>query len=210
MTDLRYIHRIFSVLAISAPLLLSGCATTSPPTRFFLLTATASQDAGEKSPPSKRHKQGLAVELEPVEIPQYLNRPEMVTRAGGNRLRLERLNQWAGDFKEDIGRVTMENLARILASDRVMTLPGKGEAVPDFRVAITLHHFEPDETGQVVLEARWTLFDGRGKVLDTRHARLTTRAERPDDYESLASAMSLALGHLAREMGETILTQPVR
>ncbi|MEO5347304.1 MAG: PqiC family protein [Magnetococcus sp. YQC-9] len=188
---------------LSLLLFLTGCSSPgSPPTRFFLLTAQATQEGDGQS--SIGRKAGLVVELEPVEIPQYLNRPEMVTRAGGNRLRLERMNQWAGDFKEDIGRVTMENLARLLHSERVSLLPARGESVPDFRIATTIHRFEPDESGQVSLEARWTLFDGRGAQLETRHARITTRAERAEDYESMAKAMSQALGQLAQEMGEEI------
>ncbi len=187
-------------------LLLIGCqGPTSPPTRFFLLTSLQAQEG--KTRPEARH-QGLVVELEPVEIPQYLNRPEMVTRAGGNRLRLERLNQWAGDFKEDIGRVTMENLSRILGSERVVILPNRSEATPDFRLATSIIRFEPEESGQVQLDARWSLFDGRGTLLLTRHSRVATRSEQPDDFESLAGAMSQALEKLNREMGEAILSQP--
>lgn len=182
--------------------ILAGCAGPgSPPTRFFLLTAQIGQEEGRVG---MDRKAGLVVELEPVEIPQYLNRPEMVTRAGGNRLQLERMNQWGGDLKEDIGRVTMENLGRLLNSERVTLLPGRSEGEPDFRVVTSIHRFEPDEAGEVVLEARWILFDGRGGQLETRHVRIVKRAERADDQDALVKAMSQALAEWAREMGGVI------
>ncbi|GAB0058447.1 hypothetical protein SIID45300_02796 [Candidatus Magnetaquicoccaceae bacterium FCR-1] len=182
--------------------ILAGCAGSgSPPTRFFLLTAQIGQEEGRVG---MDRKAGLVVELEPVELPQYLNRPEMVTRAGGNRLQLERMNQWGGDLKEDIGRVTMENLGRLLNSERVTLLPGRSEGEPDFRVVTSIHRFEPDETGEVVLEARWILFDGRGGQLETRHVRIVKRAERADDQDALVKAMSQALAEWAREMGGVI------
>ncbi|MBF0260726.1 MAG: membrane integrity-associated transporter subunit PqiC [Magnetococcales bacterium] len=184
---------------------LAGCAGPgSPPTRFFLLTAQIGQEEGRLG---ADRKAGLVVELEPVEIPQYLNRPEMVTRAGGNRLQLERMNQWGGDLKEDIGRVTMENLGRLLHSERVTLLPGRSEGEPDFRLVTSIHRFEPDEAGEVVLEARWILFDGRGGQLETRHARLVQRAARADDQDALVKAMSQALAEWAREMGVVILAR---
>ncbi|MBF0629263.1 MAG: membrane integrity-associated transporter subunit PqiC [Magnetococcales bacterium] len=189
-------------LAWSA-LLLAGCpGPTSPPTRFFLL---ASLEAKENAIP--RTPEGLTVELEPVEIPQYLNRPEIVTRASGNRIKLERMNQWAGDFKEDLGRVSMENLSRLLHSDRVIILPNKSEHASQFRLATIINRFEPDEAGQVWLDARWNLFDGRGRLLVTRHSDITVRAEQPEEYESLTGAMSRALGQLNREMADAILAQ---
>ncbi|MBF0192403.1 MAG: membrane integrity-associated transporter subunit PqiC [Magnetococcales bacterium] len=195
-----------STVLVLATLLNAGCGgPVSPPTRFFLLTSLPAQE--ERVKPGVNRQQGLVVELEPVEIPQYLNRPEMVTRAGGNRLRLERLNQWAGDFKEDIGRVTLENLSRMLDSDRVVILPNRAESALDFRLATTINRFEPDENGQVALDARWTLFDGKGGVLLTRHTRVSARADKPDDHESLVGAMSRTLGMLNREMGEAILAQ---
>ncbi|MBF0418276.1 MAG: membrane integrity-associated transporter subunit PqiC [Magnetococcales bacterium] len=187
------------------PGILAGCAGSgSPPTRFFLLTAQVGQEEGGLA---TDRKAGLVVELEPVEIPQYLNRPEMVTRAGGNRLQLERMNQWGGDLKEDMGRVTMENLSRLMHSDRVTLLPGRSEDEPDFRVVTRIHRFEPDDAGEVVLEARWILLDGRGGQLETRHARIVKRAGQADDHDAMVKAMSQALADLAREMGGVMMAR---
>ncbi|MBF0429515.1 MAG: membrane integrity-associated transporter subunit PqiC [Magnetococcales bacterium] len=191
-------HGLLALFWMVSSLLLNGClAPASSPTRFFLLTALPMSGKTEV-------KQGLVVELEPVEIPQYLKRPEMVTRTGGNRLQLERLYQWAGDLKEDIGRVLMENLSQILVSDRVVNLPNRSDSPPNFRVLVSLNRFEPDETGQVLLDARWSLFDGKDLLIVTRHSRITAQASDSTDYEALAAAMSKALGVLSQEMGEGI------
>ncbi|NGZ06322.1 MAG: membrane integrity-associated transporter subunit PqiC [Magnetococcales bacterium] len=193
---------------LGATLVLVGCpGPTSPPTRYFLLTAQTALEPGTK-PVEKPRTTNLVVELEPVEIPQYLNRPEMVTRVGGNRLRLERLSQWAGDLKEDLGRIAVENLSVLLGSDRITVLPNRAEQRADFRIATSINRFEPDENGLVTLDARWTLFNGPGKLLTSRHARIATQSAQSDDAESLAEAMSQAMARLHRDMATEILNQP--
>ncbi|MBF0296954.1 MAG: membrane integrity-associated transporter subunit PqiC [Magnetococcales bacterium] len=184
--------------------LLSGCmGGASPPTRFFLLTAVEGPK-GVGTPV----RRGPVLELEPVEIPRYLDRAEMVTRTGGNRLQLDRLHQWGGDFREDIGRVLAENLSVLLASDRVVMLPTRGEGKADYRLAVTLSRFEPDAvSGEVLLDARWILFDGRGREVAARQSRLVVRAGNREDFESLAAAMSQALGLLSRELAEAVLVR---
>ncbi|MBF0180161.1 MAG: membrane integrity-associated transporter subunit PqiC [Magnetococcales bacterium] len=193
-------------MVLGVAVMLSGCmGGASPPTRFFLLTAVE----GARGAAGTSVRRGPVVELEPVEIPRYLDRAEMVTRTGGNRLQLDRLHQWGGDLREDIGRVLAENLSALLASDRVVLLPTRGEGRADYRLAVTLSRFEPDAiSGEVLLDARWILFDGRGREVETRQARLVTRAGNREDFESLAVAMSEALGLLSRQLGESIRARP--
>lgn len=205
---LRFHSSSFMVSGIMTSILLTACVgQSSPPTRFFLLSPLSSHQTTAPKTPVTHPQKGLVVELEPVEIPQYLNRPEMVTRSGDNGLRLERLNQWAGDLKEDIGRVLMDNLSWILSSDQVMILPNRSEGTPNFRVMTSINRFEADVTGQVFLDARWTLFNGQGKPLLTHHSRITTQATNKEDYESLAGAMSQALAQWSQEIGTIILAQ---
>ncbi|GAB6190600.1 PqiC family protein [Desulfocastanea catecholica] len=59
----------------------------------------------------------------PVEIPDYLNRPEIMTRKGRNTVELAEFNRWAGSFKESITAVLAENLGLLLGSDLVYVPP---------------------------------------------------------------------------------------
>ena len=54
----------------------SGCGSTAP-SRFYLLTPMV--DSTDARP---AHEQGLVLGIGPVQLPEYVNRPQIVTRVG--------------------------------------------------------------------------------------------------------------------------------
>jgi uncharacterized lipoprotein YmbA len=67
---------------------LAGCAP-SQPTRFYTLsTVTEPAEA-------PRSGQGLVIGLGSLTLPQYPDRPDIVTRAGANQMKLGEFRQWA-------------------------------------------------------------------------------------------------------------------
>ena len=67
---------------------LAGCAPGQP-TRHYTLS-TASEPAA-----APRSGQGPVIGLGPLTLPQYLDRADIVTRAGANQMRLGEFSQWA-------------------------------------------------------------------------------------------------------------------
>mgnify|MGYP000004657022 CR=1 FL=1 len=66
---------------------LVGCATT-PSSNFFVLSA------GEV--PTQGSPSGIALSIGPVDLPRYLDRPQIVSREGDNRLEVDEFNRWGG------------------------------------------------------------------------------------------------------------------
>jgi len=92
-------HRSLPALfAICVALLsLTGCiGGSSPAIKFYVLNPVnaQSQDDSEASP--------LHIEITAVRLPQYLERPQIVTRTGDNRLLLSEFNQWGGNLRKDM------------------------------------------------------------------------------------------------------------
>ncbi len=72
----RYLYFVFALLGASL-VLLSGCARTAP-SRFDLLNALPATASEQQN---KEAEQGIAIGIGPVELPEYLDRPQIVTRS---------------------------------------------------------------------------------------------------------------------------------
>jgi Uncharacterized protein conserved in bacteria len=111
-----------ALFAAVSVVLLAGC-THSPPVRFYTLTPLDRQEIRRAS---RQEAVPGAVRIMPVDIPDYLDRPQIMTRDGKNILKLAEFDRWAGSLGDNITAVLAENLGLLLASDRVFIHPGIG------------------------------------------------------------------------------------
>jgi uncharacterized lipoprotein YmbA len=75
-----------------ASLLLMGCAS-SQPTRFFVLNAIES--ARQEPAQPCRNDASITIGINPVSVPRYLDRPQIMTKVSANEFKLSELNVWA-------------------------------------------------------------------------------------------------------------------
>jgi len=193
-----FLSRIMFAAAVS--LWLAGCAS-SPPARFYTLTPLG---AGEAQPSAPAVTSPASVSVAQVEIPDYLNRPQIVTRDGRNELRLAEFDRWAGSLSDNIAAVLAEDLALILGSDRVYVSDRMRAEKADYSVAIQILRLDCVPGDQVLLKAQWTLFAGPERK--DAATRMMTFTERVGDqrYETLVAAVSATLGKVSREIAREI------
>jgi uncharacterized lipoprotein YmbA len=187
-------------LALAAALA-AGCAS-APPVRFYVVTPLA--DAG---PPARAPGPGVVVAA--VRLPEYLERPQLVTRSGDNRLRLEEFDQWGGNLAKDLTRVMTENLSLLLGSDAVVAAPHTQRARPDYRVEVEVLRFERAGDARVHLAAKWRLL--RGADGSPLASPTTVLASEPlpeaAGVEGTVAAMSGVYGELSRVIAQAISRQ---
>ena len=187
---------------------LMGCAK-SEPARFYVLDPGAGLEAVENGTSTR---QGVAIGVGPVEIPQYLDRPQIVTRTNANSLDLGEFDQWAGRLSEDFTRVLAEQLSEMLATDNVAIYPWSGSTRVDYQITVKVMAFEADAGGTSALDARWAITDANSKqTLMTARSRLrqgsppaTDKPRTPEEYQAIVASMSDNLAALARDMAERI------
>jgi uncharacterized lipoprotein YmbA len=184
-------------LALLLPLAawLAGCAGT-PETRYFAL------GNAEVAAPARPSKLMLAVG--PVDLPRYLDRPQIVSRQGDNRLAVDEFNRWGGSLEEEIVRVLGDHLGRRLGSQRVYSYPSRIAAETDYRLALDIRAFDGPIAGEVRLDVTWTLIaDRSGEILMVRQGVYRASAAGPG-YGPYVSAMSEALGGLGDEVAAVL------
>lgn len=188
------------LLLVLAIALAAGCATT-PQSRFFSLSAA--------SPPATAAS-GLSLALGPIDLPEYLDRPQIVTRSGDNRLSVDEFNRWGGSLEEEIGRVLALYLGRRLGAQHVYTYPSRVAADTDYRIALDIRGFDGALGGEVGLDVAWSLIDDRGgKVLQTRQTSYRSAARGPD-YDAYAAALSDTLMQLGDDLAAALGALPAR
>ncbi len=197
--------RILRLIMVLVAGLLSGCITTDTPnTRFYVLNPLE-PDAGQVV--GDGEKGTLAVEVASLRLPQYLERPQIVTRSGKNRLELAEYHQWGGNIRKNMVRVMAKNLSQILATPNIAISPHRPSTPPDYRVELEVMQFERDPDDRVRLTAQWRITGGKGRLdLVTRITDLSSPVVQPaQDLDATVSAMSQLFGELSRIIGQAIL-----
>ena len=178
----------------------SGCAS-SPPSDFFILTPMA---ATAEKPAAKAPAESFSLGVGPVKVPEYLNRAQIVTRAGPNRLDVNEFHRWGGSFAPNISRVVAQNLSILLGSDEVFAFPSDDVTDPRYRVVISITQFDGSLGGEVVLDARWIITGSKRRAQLDAGRSLLREATRGSDYEDYVAAQSRALAALSREIAAGI------
>ncbi len=187
------------VLAACLILALAAACTPGQPTRFYTLATTT-------EPTLVAHSgQGLVIGLGPVTVPQYLDRPDIVTREGDNQMRLSDLHKWSEPLEPLLTRIMSEDLYALLDANDVIPLPQRTDIPLDRVVAIDIGRFDADDSGAVVLDARWRIYRGDGQTLLASGRSIVREQGAPiPDYDAIAAAMSRAVGKATEEIAQAI------
>ncbi|WP_448204928.1 PqiC family protein [Azospirillum sp. sgz302134] len=199
---------LWTLVAVAA---LPGCSSTPP--RLYVLSplpqsatngaATSGTTGGTTSPIG-----GRTVGVQLVTLPEYLDRPEIVSYTGPYELSANRDDRWAERLPSNITRVLAENLSVLLGTDRVHTAPSRVSDRFDYEVSVEFDRFERTAAGDSALDAHWAVRDGvTQKVLARDQTHLATRV--PDNgYPTLVAAMNDNLTALSRDIAAAIAKLP--
>jgi uncharacterized lipoprotein YmbA len=182
----------------------AGCAS-SPPSRFYALSTLENpQPAISDSSQAGR----MIVAVGPVAIPDYMDRPQIVTRTGRNGAVVNEFDRWAGSLEDDISRVLTENLSSSLPVDlfRVVRWAPSVQAHLQikYRVTIDVMRIELSPGGPVSLRAQWTIVNEETKSLVlAREANISETAS-GGDFAGMVAALSRALATLSRDIAGAI------
>lgn len=185
--------------------LLSGCVSSNTPaTKFYVLNPL---EPGEGLLKNIEQKERLSVEVASLRLPQYLERPQIVTRSTGNRLELAEFQQWGGNLRKNMMRVLAKNLSQLLATPNVFLSPHQPQTPPDFRIDLEVMKFERDPDGKVRLSVQWILSRGQDrKPLTIQMTDLTSQeGQTESDLENTVSSMSALMGELSVIISREIL-----
>lgn len=142
----------------------------------------------------------------PVDLPDYVDRPQIVVRTGENAVEQAPFDQWGGSLDDMVPAVLVDDLAKRLPGDHFVAFPQSGDLAFDYRVPVRISRFDVTAGGDAVVSARWQVRDRTG-VVAVRETTARATAEGAG-YPSRVAALSRALGTLADEIARELATLP--
>lgn len=188
-------------IALGSCVLSVACSPLAPRpdhSKFFILTPVADRAPTELTPANTANDPGLTIGIGPIDFPDYLRRPEVVTLASPNQLDLAAEKRWGEPLDKDFARVFAENISCLLKTQQLEKYPWPVRTHIDYQIVIDVQRFETTSDGQSQLVARWIIKDGSGKDLYASETRASSPVGSGEAGPSIA--LSNDLGTLSHEV----------
>ncbi len=185
-------------------LLVGACSPFGPQkdlTRFYVLTSLTDQvpEGLEVRRPGP-----LAIGIGPVDLAEYLDRPQIQTRLSENEVRFSGVDRWAGPLRDNFARTLTENVAMLLETERMYSHPWYQDASIDYSVRVHVMRFEWNAAGYAELLAAWEIGSADlGTEVEWGLGRFTEPADtvRTDAY---VAALSRTLQQFSESIADEI------
>lgn len=195
MTTQRFsIHVV--VLFLALVVCLSACAGKSGSSKFYVLSPLP-QSALSAA-------EGTTIGVFPVKMPDYLDRPQIVTRVSENEIKFDEFSRWAEPLKENFFSVLVENLTTLLDTAKIIKTTQNLGVPMTFQVGVEVVQFDGTLGGDVMLIVKWGLFTEEGKKLLLAKRSSFKEPTGAATYEALVAAQSRAVAALGREIALAI------
>ncbi len=184
--------------------ILTGCVNLGPgttdTTRLYVL-APMQNDAAEAR---QAYNRAEALGVGPLAFPDHLNRPQIVTRIGENKIQTAVFDNWAEPLQGNFLRVLAENLALLLGTDAVYVHPWRSTLKDIHRIELEVLRFDAEMQGEAVLIVRWELTDARGRQLLPKRRAVYRQRVADANYDAIVAAMILALADFSRDLAAAL------
>ncbi len=203
MTNKKTIFSVLFLLFIALILQL-GCVR-SQPAQFYVLTSTVEEI---KSDPKAIELKDISIGIGPVELSDYMLRPQILTYERAGKLNYAEFERWAEPLDDNFARVVAQNLSLLIPTDQIFIFPFRGSAGVKYQIVFEVLRFAKGVDGQVTLIVLWSIYDEQELKLLTRKKSTYQRPGPTGEetyYEQLSSTMSLLLEDLSRDLAAYLL-----
>lgn len=182
--------------------ILGGCLPKPiAPTKLYILSPLA-------GPAVEMHNKAgeifMTIGVGPVHLPEYLDRPEIVTRINPNELKLAEFDIWAEPLQVNFTRVLVENISRLLSTEPVAVFPWGASPQIDFQIDIEVVRLDGDIAGKAFLNAQWSILNSSNKSILFSKKSQYTESVGGTGYSALVAAQSRMIGALSLDIAEAI------
>jgi len=139
------------ILGTAVLVLMAGCSSKS---NFYQLHP---QQAGRTG--SLSHIKSTVIGVDEVNLADYLDKPQIVTRLSAGRVALHEEDRWAGALDKNIQSILAQNLSKSLPNYTFLASPWDEPVEDRYRVYVDVERFDGDLNGTVTLKGRWSLVD---------------------------------------------------
>jgi len=180
----------YATLAI----LLAGCSAKS---NFYQLSPMSYK--GQKN----IIKKDKIIAIAPVEVADYLDKPQIVTRLSKQKVILNELDRWAGAIDKNIQSVIKHNLTIKMPRYTILSKPLSEPINSKYTLYVYIDKFDGELQGDVVLLGRWSLvYEDENSFVKGKEFDYSLKAG--DTLDSIISTESKLLEKLSSDIAKNI------
>lgn len=181
--------------------MLVACATSSNPSTFYLLR---SMESPQESLSIASSQKSVALLVGPITLPGYLDRNQMVTVSGKNKMALDEFNRWAESLRDSFYRVLLEDLSLLLKTPEVYGYDRSGSNNANYQVSIDVTRFDCVPEGDAVLTAFWTVRDKDNNTPGITNKSVFRAEVSSSGFPGMVEALNQTLAAFSREIASAI------
>jgi len=203
MRENKFRHYYFIICMIFV-LSLGGCVSVSnsPNPRFYTLYTP------DKEKPSQEFNipENTIIGIGPVRIPEYLNRPQIVTNNKDKTIFFDEFNRWAESLDFALARLINNDLTLIIPKTSLQMFPWDLTIAVKYQVIVDVVQLENNLNHDLIFVTQWSIID-----LEKKRAVFTKRSEfrqdiYPHNYYGLTEALSAATMSLSKEVAQGLVS----
>ena len=172
---------------------------TSTP-RFYMLHSIDKDQVGKKFNTTSN----VVIEVGPVKIPEYQDRPQMVTINKAGTLTFAEFDRWGESLEHSLARLINEDFVVILPGASLQMFPSNLSIPIKYQVMVDVLQIDSELDKDIFFVAQWSLIDvENNKMVFTKRSELR-QVINPHNYAGLAGTLSAVCGELSSEIAEKI------
>ena len=181
---------------------LCGCISVSntPAPRFYMLSGVDNNQVSQKF----AIPQDVIIAVGPVKIPDYQNRPQIVTQNKNKMLTFAQFDRWGEPLDMGLARSILENLTLMLPEASLGIFPCNFAIPVKYQVIADVIQLESDLNGDMFLVVRWSVINAKNNTMLITKRSEFRQAINPHSYSGLTVALSKACVLLSNEIAESL------
>jgi hypothetical protein len=190
------------IVQVSFVLLAGGCLSVpdSPNPRFYMLQPQGQDQLTQKFDiPSE-----VIIGIGPVEIPEYLNRPQIVTFNKDSTVRFSEFDRWAESLDFLLAGVVRANLSLMLSGAKFEIYPWNAVMPVKYQVMLEVVQLNAHLDNELVFVVQWSIFDIKNKRIVLIKRSEFRQEINPHNYSTLVEKLSFECGILSSQIAEAI------
>jgi len=183
-------------------LALNGCVSmsSSPTPKFYMPVSLEKGQAVQKIDITP----GVIIAVGPVGIPEYLDRPQIVTKNNNGTLHFAQFERWGEPLDSALNRMLIDNLAVMLPSANFQFFPCSFTIPLDYHVIADVVRLDSELNKDMVLDIQWSIIDSRSKKMILTKRSEIREAIDPHNYFGVSKALSAVCVTLSRQIAESL------
>jgi len=198
------INSCMIMIGVCFVLVLSSCISVpnSPAPRFYALQAVNENQVTKKI----NIASDVLIGVGPIKIPEYLDRPQIVTQGKEKTLKFAQFDRWGESLDLGVARLIGENLAVILPGAKFTLYPWNLSIPVKYQVVVEIVKLDSELDKDLVLVAQWLIIDAEhSKTMIIKRSELR-QPILPQNYSGLVKTLSMACASLSSDIAEALAT----